>query len=177
MDKKGRGFILPVGVFLTILIAGCSALQPVRSAAAQSPAYFVAPTPAPTPTPVKPTQSSTEGQPANCTNVLSFESDLTVPDGTFVDPGSSLDKQWQVRNSGTCNWNSSYTLQKIDGDDLGVTGPQAIVPARSGSEATLRIVFTAPGTPGNYSSTWQAFDPEGQPFGDYFSIVINVANK
>lgn len=178
MEQKRRNLVIGISILLAFGLGGCSALQPVRPASVQnSSAYYVAPTPAPTATPLQPTVSSTESQPANCTNVLSYEKDLTLPDGTFVDAGSKLDKQWQVLNSGTCTWDSSYTLQKIDGDDLGATSPQTLAPARGGAEVTLSIQFTAPTTPGNYSSVWKAYTPDGQPFGDPITIVINVANK
>ena len=170
--------IVILAVTLSLLMGGCSTLQPVRSALTNNPAdYYIAPPKVATATPTQSLQRTDAAQPANCTNVLSFEKDLSIPDGTFINPGASLDKQWLVRNSGTCNWNKSYTIQMINGDALGAASPQAIVPARSGSESTIRIIFTAPSQPGNYSSTWQAFDPDGQPFGDYFSIVFNVANK
>ena len=41
----------------------------------------------------------------------------------------------------------------------------------------IRIVFTAPTEPGKYTSTWQAYGPDGQPFGDYISILINVKSQ
>jgi hypothetical protein len=178
--QKEKVVQLIIAATLSLLVGGCSVLRPVRSAeSTDSSAYFIAPTRAATPTAQQTVQatSAADAQPANCTNLLTYKKDLTLPDGSFVTPGSSLDKQWQVTNSGTCNWNDSYTIRLVDGDLLGATSPQAIVPARSSTDATIRIVFTAPTQPGNYSSTWQAFDPKGQTFGDYFKIVINVAGN
>ena len=110
----------------------------------------------------------------SCTNNLTFESDLTIPDGTTVIPGSSLDKRWQVQNSGTCNWYETYSVRLIDGDGLGLSSDQPLYPARAGSELSLRLVFTAPSEPGTYRSAWQAFNPDSNAFGDPIFIEIVV---
>jgi len=91
-----------------------------------------------------------------------------------VTAGSNLDKQWRVKNGGTCNWNESYSIRLISGSDLGAANPQAIIPLRGGVEGVIRITFTAPNEVGNYTSSWQAYDPSGQAFGDFFSMEINV---
>src|SRR6266496_496914 len=49
--------------------------------------------------------------PEECSNNLTFIEDLTIPDNTFTTFGLVVDKQWQVENSGTCNWNSNYRLK------------------------------------------------------------------
>lgn len=127
-----------------------------------------------TSTPITPTSSVPPTPTATplCTNNLTFVSDATIPDGTTVSPGSSVDKQWLVNNSGTCNWDSSYRLKFVGGDSLGATIEQALYPARAGTEVTLRIIFTAPTEPGTYQSAWQAFGPDGVAFGDPVFVEI-----
>jgi len=112
----------------------------------------------------------------DCSNNLEFLDDLTIPDGTIVSPGDTLDKQWQVKNSGTCNWDSKYHIRLVAGNDLGVDHEKALFPARSGKNADVRIEFSAPDDPGIYRSAWQAFDPDDQPFGDAFYIEIVVGS-
>jgi hypothetical protein len=109
-----------------------------------------------------------------CADSLSFLEDLTIPDGTQVNPGTLLDKRWLIKNSGSCNWDEDYRIKLISGADLGVSIEQALYPARSGSELALRIVFSAPQEPGYYQSAWQAFNPKDVPFGDPFFIEILV---
>jgi hypothetical protein len=99
---------------------------------------------------------------------------VTIPDYSIVAPGSTLDKQWLVQNSGSCNWDNRYRLRLIEGDALGASPEQALFPARAGLQATLRIVFTAPPEAGEYLSEWQAFDAQGIPFGESFFIKIVV---
>ena len=112
--------------------------------------------------------------PAECTSNLTFVEDLTIPDNMFATFGLALDKQWLVENSGTCNWNSAYRLRNIGGAALGAPQEIALYPARAGTQATLRILFTAPFTEGVYESAWQAIDANGNPFGDPIYIRIAV---
>jgi hypothetical protein len=109
-----------------------------------------------------------------CISGLTFMSDVTIPDFSVVAVGTSLDKQWLVQNSGSCNWDSRYRLRLVGGDAMGASPEQALYPARTGMQATLRIVFTAPSQPGEYLSQWQAFDSQGNPFGQSFFIKIIV---
>lgn len=111
----------------------------------------------------------------DCINSLTYSSDLTVPDGSIVPPGSRLDKRWIVYNSGTCNWDRRYRIRLASGPDLGAH-ELALFPARGGTELIIQIIFTAPSEPGAYHSVWQAHDPLGNPFGDPFYIDIVVEN-
>ena len=77
-------------------------------------------------------------------------------------PVRPLDKRWEVENSGTCNWDERYRLQLIAGPEMGAPPEQALYPARSGTQAVIRIVFTAPAEPGTYRSAWQAYNPAGR---------------
>lgn len=112
--------------------------------------------------------------PEECSNDLSFVDDLTIPDNTATTFGLTLDKQWLVENSGTCNWNSGYRLRNIDGATLGAPAEIALYPARAGTQATIQIIFTAPFTEGVYESAWQGIDANGSAFGDpiYMRIVV-----
>lgn len=166
--------VLISAAILAAILTGCSTLRPeISIPAASQPPVFVAPPLTSTATPVPVIQPTAE-QPENCTNGLTFLSDLNIPDGTHVDPGTNLNKQWQVQNSGTCNWNNQYSLRLTGGDALGAAETQALIPARGGSEAVVQINFAVPQEPGKYSSSWNAFDPQGNPFGDPVYIEINV---
>ncbi len=112
--------------------------------------------------------------PQDCTNNLHFMSDVTIPDNSLVTVGSSIDKQWLVENSGTCNWNSSYRLKHLGGAVLGAQEEMMLYPARSETQATIEIIFTAPFTEGAYESAWQAVDPDGNPFGDPIYMRVTV---
>jgi hypothetical protein len=112
--------------------------------------------------------------PADCTNDLTFLEDLTIPDNMFSTFGLALDKQWLVENTGTCHWNSDYRLRNIGGAALSAPQEVALYPARAGTRATIRILFTTPFTEGVYESAWQAIDAKGNSFGDPIYIRIAV---
>jgi len=85
-----------------------------------------------------------------------------------------LEKEWLVTNSGTCHWDSGYRLKLVGGEAMGAPLELALHPARAGTQATVRISFTAPLLAGTYQSAWQAFAPDGTPFGDAIYMTINV---
>ncbi len=171
MKKKmgtRRFFIISVSIFLILWLAACS---PEASATP-----YLPPTPAPRLTlPSLPTPTLPPGVPTPvCTDNLDFLDDLTIPDYSLVSPGSLLDKQWLVQNSGSCNWDERYRLRFIGGHPMGATEEQALFPARAGAEAVIRILFTAPAEAGEYFSLWQAYGPNGIAFGEAFLIKVIV---
>lgn len=127
-------------------------------------------TPRPSPTLPEPTATI----PEPCVSSLRYLSDLTYPDGTLVAAGERIQKQWLVENNGSCDWGPGYRLKLVGGYPLGVFGEVALYPARAGTQATIEIMFLAPLDPGLYRTAWQAFDPNGTPFGDvvYMDIVV-----
>ncbi len=174
----------PIGwlILFPIAVAACTAsgekVTPYVAPSLAAPAALITAPARTTPTNPQAMADLSEGlrltpTPA-CIAGLTFLDDLTIPDGSSVSPGTLLDKRWLVENSGSCNWNQSYRLKIIAGPDLGAPNEQALYPARSGTQAVIRIAFIAPAEPGAYRSAWQAFSPQGEPFGDPFFIEIIV---
>jgi len=162
-------------ILLSLGVAGCSeqptpyrpptiAVQAIRPVSATTTATAT----------IQPVETPLPSSTPTCTNSLTYLEDLSLPDGTIVRPGESLDKRWLVENSGTCNWGENYRFKFISGAELNAPIEQALYPARSGAKATLRTLFTAPSEAGIYQSAWQAFDPRGQPFGDPVYIQVTV---
>jgi len=162
-----------------ILLSGCALRPQVPAPGSNEIPPFRPATqpPANTPTPIPPPVSVTRPTPElACSDVLLYVNDLTIPDGTVVEPNATLDKRWEVQNSGTCNWDERYQLHLVAGSALGANPVQALFPARSGTNAVVRMIMTAPSEAGTYQSAWQAYDPKGEPFGDTFFIQIQVAS-
>lgn len=110
-----------------------------------------------------------------CISDLKYLADLTIPDGEIVTGGQRIDKQWQVQNTGSCNWDSRYRLKLVGGfPPLGAAIEQALYPARTGATVTIQVFFIAPVEAGVYRSAWQAYDADGIPFGDtiYLEVVV-----
>jgi hypothetical protein len=162
-----------------LVIAACNG-QTVPGDAFQPPTLEArAPLQTPTASPASaaPLEAGAETVPAPtpaCQDGLAFLEDLTIPDGTQVAPGQSLDKRWRVSNSGSCNWDAAYRLRLLAGPDLGAGPETALYPAVGGTEAVLRILFTAPSEPGRYRSAWQAYNPQGLAFGDPVFVEVEV---
>lgn len=175
ISNKYRAFFALVSFALLILLSACGG----QDAVTPTPDYFIPPTldaQLPTATTVDltatPTLEATEAGP--CENDLEFLDDITIPDNTVVAPGDEIVKTWLVRNSGTCNWESDYTLRNTGGLPMGVSTIQSLYPARSGSEVEITLTFTAPTDEGQAVSKWQAHDPDGNPFGQEFYVQIYI---
>jgi hypothetical protein len=166
---------------LILGLAACSAMQNGFSELAGQPKPYQPPTleagsvslvqPSPTP---EPTIEILPVPTPQCSNLLTYLEDLTIPDGTVVHPGENLDKRWLIQNNGSCNWNENYRLKLISGSALGVPEEQALYPARGGTQAVIRILFTVPNKPGLQRSAWQAFTPQGEAFGDPIYIEVSI---
>ena len=168
--------LLPI-LFLPVACGPQTTPTPFRPPTQPQPTQIVilaTTTPIPSFVTFVPTDTAVPTVPGPCINSLSFLNDITINDGTTVSPNTAMDKQWLVQNSGTCDWDSTYRLKWIGGDPMGAAQEQSLYPARAGTQATLRILFTAPATEGPYESAWQAYDPEGNAFGDPIFIKIVV---
>lgn len=121
-----------------------------------------------------PAQPGETPVPPPCTNDSAFVSDVTVPDGTQVQPGARVDKVWRLRNTGTCEWGAGYRWVYVSGERMGSPDSVAVPATAPGQEADLRVVFTAPGIPGTYTSRWQMQAPDGTGFGTVAVLSIVV---
>ena len=162
-------------IVLILLLASCSLRPQVAAPGSEdSPPFHPATLPALN-TPTVPAPVSARPTPdLACADRLTFIDDLTIPDKTVVAASATLDKRWEVENSGTCNWDERYQLRLVAGPDLGTASIQALFPARSGTRAVVRMIMTAPVKPGTYHSAWRAYNPKSEPFGEPFYIEIVV---
>lgn len=132
------------------------------------------PTPVPpTPTPAPPTPTPGTG-PGGCTPKMRFLSDVTVPNGSTLQPNAPFVRTWRVVNEGTCYWSNGYRLVFSRGDQLGGpawvnlpnTEPQAVV--------NISVPLVAPSQPGTYRGFWVMQASNGATF-DGLVVEINVA--
>lgn len=173
VGRKVRRGIFWIGAVSVIFgCVGCK--MPMREA---SPSLFIPPTlvatafRTPTPDLFQPTPDPR----GNCIDSLSYIEDVTIPDGTVVQPGEEIVKQWKIINSGTCDWNSRYSFRLIDGDAMGAKERLKLVQLEPNEEGILEITFTAPEYVGPYYTGWQAYNAHGKAFGDdlYMEIYVN----
>jgi hypothetical protein len=109
----------------------------------------------------------------------------TIPDGTIFKPGAQFTKTWEIQNTSTCVWDTSYKIIFWDGDLLGgayyYNLPQAVGPGK-----TLRIslILTAPKEEATYTSKWMLQTPDNVQFGVgeynvpfYAQVAVSASSK
>lgn len=111
------------------------------------------------PIPLQPTVSPTPYFPGLCSYEATFLADVTIPDNTVVQPGTSFVKTWRVRNDGTCTWGSiEFALHRLvfaRGDRLGAPDAVSLPPqVYSGGVVDISVPMVAPTQAGIYRSEW-----------------------
>lgn len=122
-----------------------------------------------------PTNNPFESTPTaiTCDNAI-WVADVTVPDGTEMTPGQDFVKTWMIKNTGSCTWDTSYTLihgydEKLEGIAEPLTN--AVAP---GEEVEVSVRFKAPATTGEHRSYWRMQNAGGSAFGEFLYVSIVV---
>jgi hypothetical protein len=103
-----------------------------------------------------------------CTDVATFIEDVTIPDDTVLEAGETFTKTWQLRNEGTCIWDTEYSLVFVDGDRL--DAPESLpfpAPVLPGDPVDLSLTLSVPegSEPGKYRGEWKLSNADGILFG------------
>jgi hypothetical protein len=198
-----RSLILWILTIASLVLAGCgpseqtaeesataTALAATSAAQTQVAALPPSPTPSPTitptitPVPVTPTITLTptpERTPLPC-NTIGFIDDVTIPDGTEMQPGESFTKTWRLRNDGSCNWTPSYRLVFVSGNQMGGPSSQEFTDEwiYPGYDVDVSVDLVAPTEAGTHTGYWKLQSEGGgvfglAPFGAAFYVEIMVA--
>jgi hypothetical protein len=121
-----------------------------------------------------PSESTTTPTPVPNYDSMAFVADLTIPDGTYVNPGESFTKTWRISNSGTTTWDSSYTFVFVQGDQMEGETQTIQGSVAPGQTYDMSIPMVAPTTPGSYGGLWQMVNGQGVPFGTRIWVQISV---
>jgi hypothetical protein len=108
-------------------------------------------------------------------DLAAFAADVTIPDGTQMDPGESFTKTWRLMNSGTTTWTTDYTFAFLGGDQMG--GPDSVPLTQEvapGQSIDISVNFIAPQTAGTIRSNWEMRNAAGEffPTAVYVEIVV-----
>ncbi|MGB7341422.1 MAG: NBR1-Ig-like domain-containing protein [Phototrophicaceae bacterium] len=182
-----RNLLLTIGLILTLSACALGSSEPI---ATSTPTNTVEPTSTATVTPtltltstptLTPMATSTLRPtaivPVPCTNDLTFIADMSIPDGSVVNVGSTITKVWRVRNDGTCAWNSNYTFRQIGGDALTANTITAPV-VGSGQIVDMSVTVNVGTNIAAYDAleraTFRMFNANGIAFGDspYIEVAI-----
>lgn len=136
--------------------------MPTQTLTALPPTATVTATTIPTMTPITPSPSGTGA----CINSAEFVSDVSIPDGTNLMTDTDFVKTWRVKNTGTCTWDSRYSLVFTDGTLFSgydrIFLPFVVAP---GQTTDLSLDMTSPIYPGAYESDWKFQSSNGIKFG------------
>jgi Ig-like domain-containing protein/papain like protease/pre-peptidase len=137
-------------------------------------AYFmtdaVDPSPLPPPQPPSPIL-------APSSDLATFISDVTLPDGSSITAGQSLTKTWRVKNSGTSRWDG-YKLRFIAGEQMGGSTEVAISTTGPGQTTDITVNLVSPSSIGLHSGSWQIVNSQGTwVSGGKLWVKINVQSQ
>jgi hypothetical protein len=135
-----------------------------------------------TPSPLSTLAATVTGAPVTqsaaglCTASASLAGE-TIPDGTIIQPGTTFTKIWQITNTGTCTWDSSWQLAFSSGDQMdGLAVYNFPEPAQPGQTLSIPIILRAPAGGGTYTGEWMLKSPWGESFGvGQYSVPISVS--
>jgi hypothetical protein len=122
---------------------------------------FPTASPLPTITPILATAT-----PEKLCNAARFVEDVSIPDGTRMNPGEGFVKIWELENVGTCTWSEDYELVFSRGDQMG--GPDSLSIDQEvdpGDRIQIAVDLIAPTSKGEYRGNWMLSDEDGNTFG------------
>jgi len=111
------------------------------------------------------TSTSVTVTPIPCYSVK-FIADVTIPDGTEMDPGEAFTKTWRLKNIGSCTWQTNTQLIFMSGNAMnGLAAKeigQTVIP---GQTVDISIPLNAPDGDGKHKGEYQLRSPDGVRFG------------
>ncbi len=109
-------------------------------------------------------------------DILKYENDESIPDGSFVIAGERLpNKVWRVRNIGASTWQEGYRLMFFSGERFGAP-PSVPLPNLAPGESGFVVIsdLIAPEQPGIFSAEWRPCRADGKPFPAHLTITVQV---
>lgn len=110
-----------------------------------------------------------------CDFWMVFVTDVTVPDGTVMQPGQQFDKTWRIRNNGCETWPQGTQLKFFSGEKMG--GEDTAVPdlpVENEEVVDVTVKLTAPNAAGTYVGYWTLNAPNKGDFGPQVYVEIIV---
>jgi LysM repeat protein len=104
-----------------------------------------------------------------------FITDVTIPDGTVMEPGHAFTKTWRLKNVGTVEWGEGTHLDFLEGEQMGAPSPVAVPNVPPGETVDISVDLVAPAEVGNYTGRWRLFATDGTRLMT-ITVVIVVAS-
>jgi hypothetical protein len=112
---------------------------------------------------------TTSPPPTQTCDVAQFIDDVTIPDGTVLDPNETFTKTWRLKNAGTCTWTPSYAVVFSSGESMNGPVNQALAGnVNPGQTVDISVELSAPGVVGNYRGYWKLRNAAGVHFSQFY---------
>jgi len=121
-----------------------------------------------------PAQTNPPASPQATRYLGRFVSDVSIEDGTSVNPEQAFVKIWRMRNESTAPWPENTRLSFVGGDKLSSIEAVSVPAIEPGSEVDIAVDMTAPSKPGRYVGYWRLLTPDGTRFGQRVWVDIIV---
>lgn len=179
-----QAILTPIAQLTQMAATPTPQILPTLIVVTPSPQATLTPVP-PTATPMPPTATfvppTPTATPIPC-NWISFQGDVTVPDGSSFSGGSKFTKTWRLRNIGSCTWTTQYSLVYVEGDKLDAVKTEIPLtkPVAPGATIDISVDLVAPSKAGSYKGFWMLRNQNNARFGygasagDAFWVSIKV---
>jgi len=116
----------------------------------------------------------TSPPPTDSCDVAQFVDDVSIPDGTILDPDESFTKTWRLKNIGSCTWTTSYAVVFSSGDSMNGPATQSLAGSvNPGQTVDISVDLKAPATSGTYKGYWKLRNTAGVHFTQFY-VEIKV---
>ncbi|KPL79672.1 hypothetical protein ADN00_02435 [Ornatilinea apprima] len=111
-----------------------------------------------------------------------FVTDVTIPDGTQLEPNKEFIKTWRLKNTGSCTWTTSYAVVFDSGDAMNAPVSTSLTGSVApGQTIDISVSMKAPTAEGTYRGNWKLRNASGAVFGlgasnSAFYVEIEVKN-
>jgi len=123
----------------------------------------------PTSTLAAPTSPPTNPPPTQTCDISQFIDDVTIPDGTVLEPDEAFTKTWRLKNVGTCAWTTSYAIVFSSGEAMNGPATQALTGnVNSNQTVDISVDLKAPATDGDYKGYWKLRNTAGVLFAQFY---------
>ncbi len=180
---KGRASLFPPPVATSTATAAVL-ISPTPSPTRKPTATAtITPTSTKTATPTRTTSTATATPtptathtptPTLCLPDAKFVKDVTIADGTAMQPGESFVKTWRMQSNGCGAWPAGTTLKLASGEGMGASSSKPTGELAPGQTFDISISMVAPQTPGEHAGYWRLQDGQGTPFGESVRVMITV---
>lgn len=98
---------------------------------------------------------------------VEFVRDVNYPDDTAVEAGATFTKTWELKNTGSCTWNSNYAIVFDSGDSMGAAAATQLTTGTVAPRQVIQVSLTlkAPTKVGSFQGNFKLRNASGVIFG------------